>query len=199
MKLGLFQNIQWPEGTNQTQQFRNAIDQVGIAEQLGFESAFFVEHHWTRHGILSSTLATLSHVAAITSTMRLGTAVLVLPFHDPVRLAEEAATVDLLSGGRLDLGVGRGFQWTEFNGFDIPMDESTARYDEALDIILKSWRTEGTFSYDTTTSRLSRSPCRRRTRRCGAPPAASSPRPRSGGSACTCNSRPVSRWSVCRR
>lgn len=148
MKLGLFQNIQWPEGTTQVQQFRNAIDQVAIAEQLGFESAFFVEHHWTRHGILSSTLATLSNVAAITSTMRLGTAVLVLPFHDPVRLAEEAATVDLLSGGRLDLGVGRGFQWTEFNGFDIPMDESTARYDEALDIILKSWRTPGTFSYE---------------------------------------------------
>ena len=69
MKLGLFQNIQWPEGTSQTQQFRNAIDQLGIAEQLGFESAFFVEHHWTRHGILSSTLATLSNVAAITSRL----------------------------------------------------------------------------------------------------------------------------------
>src|SRR6476469_6003132 len=113
MKLGLFQNIQWPEVTSQIQQFRNAIDQVGIAEQLGFESAFFVEQHWTRHGILSSTLATLSHVAALKSTMRLGTAVLALPFHDKV-----------------------------------PLDESTARYDEALDIILKSWRTPGTFSYE---------------------------------------------------
>jgi alkanesulfonate monooxygenase SsuD/methylene tetrahydromethanopterin reductase-like flavin-dependent oxidoreductase (luciferase family) len=147
MRIGLFQNIQWPEDTQQLTQFTNAIDQVRHAEQLGFESAFFVEHHWTRHGILSSTLTTLSYVAGLTSTMRLGTAVLVLPFHDPVRLAEEAATVDLLSGGRLDLGVGRGFQWTEFNGFDIPLDESTARYDEALDIILKSWRTPGTFSY----------------------------------------------------
>lgn len=148
MQLGLFQNVQWPQGTVQSQQFKNAIDQALLAEQLGFESAFWVEHHWTRHGILSSTLAVLAHIAALTSTMRLGTAVLVLPFHDPVRLAEEAATVDMLSGGRLDLGVGRGFQWTEFNGFDIPMDESTARYDEAVDIILKSWRTEGTFSYE---------------------------------------------------
>jgi alkanesulfonate monooxygenase SsuD/methylene tetrahydromethanopterin reductase-like flavin-dependent oxidoreductase (luciferase family) len=107
-----------------------------------------VEHHFTRHGILSSTLALLAYIAARTSVLRLGTAVLVLPFHDPLRLAEEASTVDLLSGGRLDLGVGRGFQWTEFNGFDIPMDESTARSDEALEIILKGWREQGNWSYE---------------------------------------------------
>jgi alkanesulfonate monooxygenase SsuD/methylene tetrahydromethanopterin reductase-like flavin-dependent oxidoreductase (luciferase family) len=145
--LGIFQNIQWPEETDQQQQFDNAIDQTLIAEQLGFESAYFVEHHFTRHGILSSTLAVLSYLAGRTSTLRLGTAVLVLPFHDPVRLAEEAATVDLLSRGRLELGVGRGFQWTEFNGFGLTIDESTARYDEALEVILKAWREPGRFSH----------------------------------------------------
>jgi alkanesulfonate monooxygenase SsuD/methylene tetrahydromethanopterin reductase-like flavin-dependent oxidoreductase (luciferase family) len=140
MKLGLFQNIQWPEGSDQRVQFDNAIEQTLLAEQLGFDSAFWVEHHWTRHGILSSTLALLAYLAARTTRIRLGTAVLVLPLHDPVRLVEEASTVDLLSGGRLELGVGRGFQWLEFDGFGQDIDESQARYDEALDVILKAWR-----------------------------------------------------------
>ncbi|HLG12356.1 MAG TPA: LLM class flavin-dependent oxidoreductase [Dehalococcoidia bacterium] len=140
MKLGLFQNVQWPEATDQRTQFENAIEQTILAEQAGFDSAFFVEHHWTRHGILSSTLALLAYIAARTTRIRLGTAVLVIPLHDPVRLVEEASTVDLLSGGRLDLGVGRGFQWLEFDGFGLDIAESRARYDEALEVILKAWR-----------------------------------------------------------
>jgi alkanesulfonate monooxygenase SsuD/methylene tetrahydromethanopterin reductase-like flavin-dependent oxidoreductase (luciferase family) len=147
MQLGLFQNIQWPEPSDQFSQFTDCVDQTLRAEQLGFDSAFFVEHHFTRHGILSATLTLLSYIAARTSRIRLGTAVLVLPFHDPVRLAEEAATVDLLSGGRLDLGVGRGFQWAEFNGFDLSLDDSTARYDEALEVILKAWREPSRFTH----------------------------------------------------
>jgi alkanesulfonate monooxygenase SsuD/methylene tetrahydromethanopterin reductase-like flavin-dependent oxidoreductase (luciferase family) len=148
MKLGLFQNIQWPEPTDQLSQFTDCIDQTIRAEQLGFHSAYFVEHHFTRHGILSATLTLLSYIAAQTSTIRLGTAVLVLPFHDPVRLVEEASTVDLLSGGRLDLGVGRGFQWAEFNGFDISLEDSTERYDEALEVILKAWRAPERFTHE---------------------------------------------------
>ena len=147
MKLGLFQNIQWPETTAQTTQYHYCIEQTLRADELGFDSAFFVEHHFTRHGILSSTLALLSYIAAKTRTIRLGTAVLVLPFHDPVRLAEEAAIIDLLSGGRLDLGVGRGFQWTEFNGFDLSLDGSTDRFDESLEVILKAWREPGQFTH----------------------------------------------------
>jgi alkanesulfonate monooxygenase SsuD/methylene tetrahydromethanopterin reductase-like flavin-dependent oxidoreductase (luciferase family) len=147
MKLGLFQNVQWPEGTDQLAQFENAIEQTVLAEQLGFDSAFFVEHHWTRHGILSATLTLLAYLAARTSRIRLGTAVLVLPLHDPARLVEEAATVDLLSGGRLDLGVGRGFQWLEFDGFGQDIADSQARYDEALEVILKAWQSRGKFSH----------------------------------------------------
>jgi alkanesulfonate monooxygenase SsuD/methylene tetrahydromethanopterin reductase-like flavin-dependent oxidoreductase (luciferase family) len=148
VKLGLFQNIQWPETTGQASQFDDCIEQTLRAEQLGFDSAFFVEHHFTRHGILSATLGLLSYLAGRTHRIRLGTAVLVLPFHDPVRLAEEAATVDLLSGGRLDIGVGRGFQWTEFNGFGLDLADSTARYEEALDVLLKAWREPGRFSHE---------------------------------------------------
>src|SRR5687767_6214555 len=113
MQLGLLQNIQWPERSHQGEQFRDCVEQTLRAEELGFDTSFFVEHHFTRHGILSSTLALLSYLAAMTSRIRLGTGVLVLPFHNPVRLAEEAATVDLLSNGRLELGIGRGFQWAE--------------------------------------------------------------------------------------
>ncbi len=147
MKLGLFQNIQWPETTNQVSQFTNCVDQTLRAEALGFDSAFFVEHHFTRHGILSSTLALLSYLPARTHRIRLGTAVLVLPFHDPVRLAEEAATIDLLSGGRFDLGIGRGFQWAEFDGFGLSLEEAMERYDEALEVILTAWRVPGRFSH----------------------------------------------------
>jgi alkanesulfonate monooxygenase SsuD/methylene tetrahydromethanopterin reductase-like flavin-dependent oxidoreductase (luciferase family) len=147
MRIGLFQNIQWPEPTEQKVQYDNAIRQTLLAEELGFESAFFVEHHWTRHGILSSTLAVLAYLAGRTSRIRLGTGVLVLPLHNPARLVEEASTVDLLSNGRLDLGVGRGFQWGEFNGFGLSLDESAARTEECLDFILKAWRTEGPFTF----------------------------------------------------
>jgi len=147
VRLGIFQNLQWPEPTVQREQFDKAITQALIAEQLGFDSAYFVEHHWTRHGILSSTLAVLAYLAGRSSTIRLGTAVLVLPLHNPARMLEEASTVDLLSGGRLEMGVGRGFGWKEFDGFGQPLDESQARYDESLAFILKAWREPGTFSF----------------------------------------------------
>lgn len=76
-----------------------------------------------------------------------GTAVLVLPWHNPVLLAEQAATLDLLSGGRLDFGVGKGYRHNEFAGFCMPMSESQARFDEALDLITKSWTSTERFSY----------------------------------------------------
>ena len=148
MRIGLFQNIQWPEPTEQRVQYDNAIRQTLMAEELGFDSAFFVEHHWTRHGILSSTLAVLAYLAGRTSRIRLGTGVLVLPLHNPARLVEEAATVDLLSNGRLDLGVGRGFQWGEFNGFGLDLGESSDRTEECLDFILKAWRNDGPFTFE---------------------------------------------------
>jgi alkanesulfonate monooxygenase SsuD/methylene tetrahydromethanopterin reductase-like flavin-dependent oxidoreductase (luciferase family) len=86
-------------------------------------------------------------VAAKTRTLRLGTAVLVLPWHNPVLLAEQAATIDLLSGGRLDFGVGKGYRHNEFAGFCIPMQEADARFNESLDVILKAWMSKQRFSH----------------------------------------------------
>jgi alkanesulfonate monooxygenase SsuD/methylene tetrahydromethanopterin reductase-like flavin-dependent oxidoreductase (luciferase family) len=89
----------------------------------------------------------LSYLAAKTEKIRLGTAVVVLPWHNPVLIAEQAATVDLLSGGRFDFGVGKGYRYNEFEGFCIPMEEATERFEEAMIVIRKAWTTEGRFSH----------------------------------------------------
>ena len=110
MQVGLFHSIQWPEGSNQQDRYDQALTQACHADEAGFDSVWLTEHHFSRHGIVSDSLMVLAHLAARTSSVRLGTAVSVLPLHHPVRLAEAAATVDQLSGGRLDLGIGRGYQ-----------------------------------------------------------------------------------------
>ena len=119
------------------QGFRDFIDYNVEAEALGFHSTFLVEHHFTGFGQVSASLNLLTWLGARTRTLRLGTAVIVLPWHNPVLLAEQAATLDLLSGGRLDFGVGRGYRHNEFAGFRIPMEEADARFEEALAVITK--------------------------------------------------------------
>jgi alkanesulfonate monooxygenase SsuD/methylene tetrahydromethanopterin reductase-like flavin-dependent oxidoreductase (luciferase family) len=118
------------------------------AEALGYHSSFLVEHHFTGMGQVSSSLTVQSWVAAKTKTLRIGTAVIVLPWHNPVLLAEQAATVDLMSGGRLDFGAGRGYRHNEFEGFRIDVGEASARFEESLKLIVKSWVSETRFSHD---------------------------------------------------
>ena len=129
------------------QGFHDFIEFNIEAEALGYESTFVVEHHFTGWNQVSATLTLLTWLAARTRTLRLGTAVLVLPWHNPVILAEQAATLDLLSDGRLDFGVGKGYRHTEFTGFQVPPEESEARFDEALDIITKAWTSTERFSH----------------------------------------------------
>jgi alkanesulfonate monooxygenase SsuD/methylene tetrahydromethanopterin reductase-like flavin-dependent oxidoreductase (luciferase family) len=149
MKFGLFggatSGAAGPAGDSQA--YRDFIDYVLEAEDLGYYSVFLVEHHFTGLGQISSSLNLLSYLAAQTSTLRLGTAVTVLPWHNPVLLAEQAATVDLLSSGRLDFGIGRGYRDNEFHGFGIPASEAAGRYEEALQIILKAWTAKDRFSH----------------------------------------------------
>src|SRR5215467_2606639 len=127
--------------------FRDFIDTNVEAEALGFRSTFVVEHHFTGYGQVSATINLLTWLGARTRRLRLGTAVIVLPWHNPVLLAEQAATLDLLSGGRLDFGVGKGYRYNEFAGFCVPMDEADARFDEALEVIIKAWTTDQPFSH----------------------------------------------------
>jgi alkanesulfonate monooxygenase SsuD/methylene tetrahydromethanopterin reductase-like flavin-dependent oxidoreductase (luciferase family) len=139
MKFGLFHSVQLPNPSEQDRYYREALEQVLHAERHGYNSVWFTEHHFTRHGIVSATLSLLAYLAGVTSDIRLGTAVTVLPFHNPVLLAEQAATVDLLSGGRLDFGVGRGYQWGEFHRMGVPMDEATRRFEESMEVLTRAW------------------------------------------------------------
>ena len=148
MRFGIFQSAQWPEGSSQQQRLQDAIEQSVLAEELGFDSVFMTEHHFTRHGIVPDSLAMLSYIAARTERIRLGTAVSVLPLHDPVRLAESAALFDVLSGGRFEFGIGRGYQWGEFDGFARSLDDRVTRFDECIGVILRAWAEDGPFTHD---------------------------------------------------
>jgi len=145
MRFGLFGSAQakrpepGTELTDSSQGFREWIDNNVEAEALGFHSTFVVEHHFTGFGQVSASLNLLTWLGARTTTLRLGTAVLVLPWHNPVLLAEQAATLDLLSGGRLDFGVGKGYRYNEFAGFGMPMEEADSRFDESMAVITKAF------------------------------------------------------------
>ena len=150
MRFGLFGSVQAKRGGPDVDGgvgFREFVDYNVEAESLGFVSTFLVEHHFTGFGQISATLNLLTFIAARTKTLRLGTAVIVLPWHNPVLLAEQAATLDLLSQGRLDFGIGMGYRYREFAGFAMPMEEASERFDESLAIILKSWTSDEPWSH----------------------------------------------------
>src|SRR5215470_4240115 len=150
MRFGLFASPQADgaqPGSAPGRGFFDFIDLCVEAEALGYCGVFMVEHHFSGWNQVSQPLALLTYLAARTRTLRLGTAVTVLPWHNPVLLAEQAATLDLMSEGRLDLGVGKGYRHTEFKGFCIPIEEADARFEEALDVMVKAWTTRGRFSH----------------------------------------------------
>jgi len=150
MKFGLFSSAQantndLPAQTGQG--FRDYLDFNVEAEALGFQSSFLVEHHFTGWNQVSATLMLLMAVAMRTTTLRLGSAVIVLPWHNPVLLAEQAATLDLISGGRFDFGIGKGYRHSEFKGFQIAPDEAEARFEEAVTVMTRAWTTRQRFSH----------------------------------------------------
>src|ERR1700685_3025675 len=150
MKFGLFGSAQansndLPPETGQG--FRDYLDFNIEAEAPAYHSPFSVAHHFTGWNQVSSTLMLLMALAMRTKTLRLGTAVMVLPWHNPVLLAEQAATLDLISGGRFDFGVGKGYRHSEFKGFQIAPDEAEARFEEAIEVMTRSWTTRERFSH----------------------------------------------------
>jgi alkanesulfonate monooxygenase SsuD/methylene tetrahydromethanopterin reductase-like flavin-dependent oxidoreductase (luciferase family) len=121
--------------------------EIGHGETLGFEAVWLAELHFNRRlSILSSPMLVAASLASRTRRLRLGIGVNVLAIGDPLRRAEDAATLDLLSGGRLEFGVGRGHQKIAYDGFSVPMEEARDRLRENLEIILRAW-TEEEFSY----------------------------------------------------
>jgi len=150
MKFGLFGGAKSSgEGSvGDSLGYQKYIDYVLYAEELGYHSVFVVEHHFTGVGQLSASLNFLSYLAGRTRRIRLGTAVVVLPWHNPVLLAEQVATLDLLSNGRFDFGVGKGYRQPEFAGFCIPIEEATERFDETLAFLRKAWTANDRFSHE---------------------------------------------------
>ncbi|MEH2474497.1 alkanesulfonate monooxygenase SsuD/methylene tetrahydromethanopterin reductase-like flavin-dependent oxidoreductase (luciferase family) [Nitrobacteraceae bacterium AZCC 2161] len=139
MRFGLFggANALQSDKVTDSQIYTDFVDYVCEAEELGFDSVFLVEHHFTGMAQISASLNFLTFLAAKTTRMRLGTAVVVLPWHNPVLLAEQVATLDLVSGGRFDFGIGRGYRQNEFDGFGISMDEADERFEENLEVLRK--------------------------------------------------------------
>ena len=116
------------------------IEQVEFAERIGIDYVWLVEHHFVRHGgLFPANYAFLSYLAARTKRIRLGTGATVLPLNDPVRVAEQAATLDQLSQGRLDFGVGRGFIRDEFDAFGVDMKDSRERVEEGVELVKQAW------------------------------------------------------------
>jgi alkanesulfonate monooxygenase SsuD/methylene tetrahydromethanopterin reductase-like flavin-dependent oxidoreductase (luciferase family) len=148
MRFGLFGSAQARRGDpGGARGFNEYVELCVEAEALGYHASFLVEHHFTGLGQVSASLMLQGWVAARTTTLRIGTAVLVLPWHNPVLLAEQAATFDLMSGGRLDFGVGKGYRRNEFDGFCLPIEEADARFEEAVAVIRQAWTSEAPFSH----------------------------------------------------
>lgn len=138
--VGLFTG-QIPEGSGRTftQEYRETIELVRLAEVLGFDSAWVSEHHGSSDGYLPSLLPMLAAMASTTERIELGTGIVLTPFHDPIRLAEDAAVVDQLSGGRLILGLGIGWREEEFRMFDVAMSERLQRTVETIEVLRRAW------------------------------------------------------------
>src|SRR5580765_5656461 len=150
MQFGIFGSAQASTqdlGPETGQGFRDYLEYAIEAEALGYRSSFLVEHHFTGWNQVSATLILQTALAMRTTTLRLGTAVIVLPWHNPVLMAEQAATLDLISGGRLDFGVGKGYRHSEFHGFRIAPEEAEPRFEEAVEVITRSWLSRERFSH----------------------------------------------------
>jgi alkanesulfonate monooxygenase SsuD/methylene tetrahydromethanopterin reductase-like flavin-dependent oxidoreductase (luciferase family) len=146
MKFGLLTLFDhYAEDCSEEQYYKNFFDEAVYAEELGFDSIWIGEHHFCRY-ICPAPQIIAGGLAQRTKKMRIGTSIALLPHHDPIRLAEDYALVDLLSGGRLDFGVGRGFIKATYDGFNQAMTESRGRFDECLEIIEGTWRQQD-FSY----------------------------------------------------
>lgn len=139
MKFGMLHLFESPEGRSEQEIIGEQLDLMQAAEGMGFDSIWPAEHHFTEYGYCVSAALALAAVARVTKRIRLGTGIVVLPFHNPIRVAEEFAFLDLMSGGRVDFGIGRGYQPVEFAGFGVDQAQSRSIAKEATEIIVQAW------------------------------------------------------------
>jgi alkanesulfonate monooxygenase SsuD/methylene tetrahydromethanopterin reductase-like flavin-dependent oxidoreductase (luciferase family) len=142
INFGTFLLMQSPSAQPSEEMYARAIEHAQAAEDLGFRNVWLAEHHFSTYGYLGRPVQLATYIAAKTKRLRVGTAVIVVPLHHPLVVAEEIATLDLLAGGRVDIGLGRGYQYYEFERFGLELDSARARWEEAVDIITLALRGE---------------------------------------------------------
>lgn len=139
MKWGIFSLSQIPDQSKRVAAFEADLRQFELAEQLGYDTVWIAEHLFSTYGVVTSTQVYAAAIAQRTKRVRIGMAVVVIPFNHPLRTASDFALVDILSHGRLDFGAGRAYQPHEFKGLGVPMDESREMFNEGLDVVVKAW------------------------------------------------------------
>src|SRR3989442_7492386 len=147
MNFGTFLLMQSPSARSSQEIYARGVEIALAAETLGYRNVWLAEHHFSTYGYLSRPAQLATYIAAKTTRLRVGTAVIVVPLHHPLIIAEEIATLDLLAGGRVDIGLGRGYQHYEFERLGLELDTSRQRWEESVDVILEAFRGEP-FTYD---------------------------------------------------
>jgi alkanesulfonate monooxygenase SsuD/methylene tetrahydromethanopterin reductase-like flavin-dependent oxidoreductase (luciferase family) len=142
MKVGVLQFFSWTRRIPLVDVYERAFSRIEIMDRTGYDCVWLAEHHFNTYSVCPSINVMASHVAARTRTLRIGMAVSLAAFYNPLRLAEEVALVDVLSGGRVNWGAGRGFDRVEFEAFGVPVEESSDRFRECVEIVLAAWRQE---------------------------------------------------------
>ena len=146
MKFGTYYFFQAHPRYSHAEIIHRELEQMVWTEELGYDSVWLTEHHFIDYGLSVDPATLACAVASRTQRIRIGLAAAILPFHEPLRLAEQMALVDIISKGRLDMGVGRGNRPMEFRGFRVPQHENRERFEEALEILTRAW-TQETFSF----------------------------------------------------
>lgn len=143
MKFGVLQFFSWPRREVPLPVvYERALERIEIMDRAGYDAVWLAEHHFTGYSVCPSVHMMGVQVAARTRNLRIGTAVSLAAFYHPLRLAEEVALLDVMTGGRVNWGAGRGFDPTEFRSFGVPLEESADRFHEAVEIVLAAWRSE---------------------------------------------------------
>lgn len=146
MKFGVLQFFSWTRRIPLEQVYARAFDRIAIMDEGGYDAVWLAEHHFNTYSVCPSVTLMGTHIAARTQNLRIGTAITLAAFYNPLRLAEELALLDILSNGRLNWGAGRGFDPIEFGAFRVSPEESAERYRECVEIVRAAWADEK-FSY----------------------------------------------------
>lgn len=142
MKIGVLQFFSWSRRIPLASVYERALARIEVMDRTGYDCVWLAEHHFNTYSVCPSNNIMATHVAGRTRTLRIGMAVSLAAFYNPLRLAEEVAMVDVLSGGRVNWGAGRGFDRIEFTAFGVPVEESSDRFRECVEIVLAAWRNE---------------------------------------------------------